>query len=264
MIKTRLTTAAMLTTVLMTVLATFTATSSSMAAEPVADNTAVITDAAPLKPFEARYEARAMGMRAKAYRTLQLVEGEVYRLQNSVTLTLLGATVGSVAESSEFRWLAGDLIPLQYRYDQTGISSRSESVDFDWASNVAQSTYKDESWSLPLQPGIMDKLSYGTRMGRDISTGGLTEVSYNIVDAEDIEVHLYRVTAEEVLSTPAGNLNTLRIERIRDPGSSRKTTVWLAKDWGYLLVRLEQVSDSGTTELELESATVDGQALMGL
>ncbi|MES3008196.1 MAG: DUF3108 domain-containing protein [Pseudomonadota bacterium] len=232
----------------------------SMAAEPV-----LTTPTSPtLKTYEARYEASAMGLSATAYRTLKIVEGEVYQLQNSLTLTLLGATVGSVTETSEFLWQASDLTPLQYSYEQTGISDRHESIDFDWTGSLAQSTLNDESWSLPLQPGIMDKLSYSTRLGRDISERGLTEVSYNIVDGEEIDVHVYRIAAEEVLSTPAGNLNTVRIERIRREGSSRSTTVWLAKDWDYLLVRLEQINGSRTTELILQSATVDGQPLTGL
>lgn len=231
-----------------------------MAAEPV-----IAAAATPsLKTYEARYEARAMGLSATAYRTLQLVEGDVYELQNSLTLTLFGAAVGSVTETSRFVWQASDLTPLQYSYEQTGISDRSEKVDFDWTNNVAQSTQDEESWSLPLQHGIMDKLSYSTRLGRDISERGLSEVSYNIIDAEDIDVHLYRVAAEEVLSTPAGNLNTVRIERIREPDSERKTTVWLAKDWDYMLVRLEQINGSRTTELSLESATVNGEPLRGL
>ncbi|MDO8272120.1 MAG: DUF3108 domain-containing protein [Gammaproteobacteria bacterium] len=232
----------------------------SMAAEPVAAAATTPT----LKTYEARYEARAMGLSATAYRSLQIVEGDIYELKNSLTLTVFGAAVGSVTETSQFLWQSSDLTPLQYSYEQTGISDRSERVDFDWSNNVAQSSHDDESWSLPLQHGIMDKLSYSTRLGRDISERGLSEVSYNIIDAEDIDVHLYRVAAEEVLSTAAGNLNTIRIERIREPDSDRKTTVWLAKDWDYMLVRLEQINGSRTTELSLESATVDGEPLTGL
>lgn len=231
-----------------------------MAAEPVV----AAADSPSLKTYEARYEARAMGLSATAYRTLKLVEGDIYQLQNSLTLTLFGAAVGSVTETSQFVWQSSDLTPLQYSYEQTGISDRSEKVDFDWSNNVAQSSHDDESWSLPLRHGVMDKLSYSTRLGRDISERGLSEVSYNIIDAEDIDVHLYRVAAEEVLNTAAGNLNTVRIERIREPDSDRKTTVWLAKDWDYMLVRLEQINGSRTTELSLESATVNGEPLTGL
>jgi hypothetical protein len=51
---------------------------------------------------------------------------------------------------------------------------------------------------------------------------------------------------------------------VRSDDSRRRTTVWLATDWHYLLVKLEQVSGSGTeTSLSLEAATVNGETLRG-
>ena len=65
---------------------------------------------------------------------------------------------------------------------------------------------------------------------------------------------------------PLGDLpDTVKIERVRSGDSRRRTTVWLATDWHYLLVKLEQVSASGTeTSLSLEAATVNREALHGL
>lgn len=215
--------------------------------------------------YEATYLARAMGLSATAYRTQTRVEDNTYRLENRLTLALLGATVGTVTESSEFRWSDTHIMPLQYRYSQTGLSSREESVVFDWEALSALSTLDEESWTLPLRAGVQDKLSYSQSFGQDISARGLTEITYAVADGDEIEEQVYRVSAEEVLSTPLGALNTVKIERVRSGDSRRRTTVWLARDWHYLLVKLEQVSGSGTeTSLSLESATVNGEALRGL
>lgn len=218
-----------------------------------------------LKTYEAQYTATAMGLSTTAYRNMTFHEDNTYLLENRLTLSVLGATVGSVTESSRFRWQDGDLTPLQYEYLQTGISGTTEQIAFDWQTNVAHSTVDSESWDLTLEKGYLDKLSYSTRLGQDIAASDQQEFSYQIIDGDEVEPHLYRITAQEVISTPVGNLNAVRIERIRDPGSSRRTTVWLAKDWDYLLVRLEQVNGSGRkTELSLESAVVDGIPLTGL
>ena len=57
----------------------------------------------------------------------------------------------------------------------------------------------------------------------------------------------------------------MKIERIRSSESRRRTTVWLASDWDYLLVRLEQVSGSGTeTELSIDTGTMGGEPIKGL
>lgn len=216
--------------------------------------------------YEATYLAQAMGLSATAYRSQTLLADNTYRLENRLTLALLGATVGTVTESSEFRWADTRIVPLQYRYSQTGISRREESVSFDWDALTALSTRDGETWTLPLQAGVQDKLSYSQSFGHDIGTLGLTQIGYAVVDTDEIDEQVYQVSAQqEVLSTPLGALNTVKIERVRSGDSRRRTTVWLARDWHYLMVRLEQVSGSGTeTILSLESATVNGEPLQGL
>jgi len=215
--------------------------------------------------YEATYLARALGLSARAYRAQTLAGEDTYRLENRLTLTLLGATVGTVTESSEFRWDGAQIVPLLYRYSQTGLSRREESIAFDWSALSALSTLDNETWTLPLQTGMQDKLSYSQSFGYDFGERGLSEITYRVADGDEVEEQLYRVSAEEVLDTPLGALNTVKIERVRSGDSRRSTTVWLARDWHYLLVKLEQVSGSGReTSLALESATVNGEPLHGL
>lgn len=216
--------------------------------------------------YDARYQAKALGMTAKATRQQSLTSDQHFLLENKLSLTILGANVGTVVESSEFRWVADTLEALHYRYSQTGIRSTQESIDFDWGSGQANSSSDKGAWEVALSPGLLDKLSYNVRLGLDLQDSSeQTEFRYNILDKDEIKEQVYRVSAREVLNTPLGRLNTVKIERVRDDNSQRSTTVWLALDWDYLLVRLEQVSSSGTiTELMLESAIVNDQAVTGL
>ena len=224
---------------------------------------AATLDTPPL--YEATYLARALGVSATAYRVQSSTGENTYRLENRLTLALLGATVGTVTESGEFRWDGTHVVPLQYRYSQTGLSSREEAVSFDWAAMTALSTQNDESWTLPLHGGVQDKLSYSQNIGYDIGARALTEIAYAVADGDEIDEQVYRVSAREVIDTPLGALNTVKIERVRSGDSRRRTTVWLATDWHYLLVKLEQVSGSGTeTSLSLETATLNGEAVRGL
>lgn len=214
--------------------------------------------------YEARYLAEAMGLSATAYRVQSRSDDGLYTLENSLSLTLLGATAGTVTETSVFRWQDNQVIPERYRYSQTGLSAREETVAFDWPAMSARSARDEDSWTLPLTAGVQDKLSYSQNIGTDIDTRGLTQMRYAIVDTDEIEEQVYELVGEETLQTPAGALRTVKIERVRAGNSSRRTTVWLARDWHYLLVQLEQVSGSGNlTRLTLESATVNGEALQG-
>lgn len=212
--------------------------------------------------FEARYLAEAMGLNATAHRVQTRSEDGLYTLENRLRLTLLRATVGTVTETSAFRWRDGRVIPERYRYSQTGLSAREETVDFDWQAMSARSSRDEESWTLSLTGGVQDKLSYGQNIGTDIDARGLTQMRYAVLDTDEIEEQVYELVGEETLQTPVGALPTVKIERGRPGNSSRRTTVWLARDWHYLLVQVEQVSESGNlTRLTLESATVNGQIL---
>lgn len=217
------------------------------------------------RPYEAIYKAKALGLSAEAFRRQTVTSPLHYTLENSLTLTVLGANVGSVTETSKFRWEDGSIVPLHYSYQQTGLSASSEQIDFDWVSEQALSRSDDESWQLSLNQSVLDKLSFSVQIGQDISTKNLEEFRYTVLDEDSFDEHLYRITSREILDTPLGKLNTVKIERIRATDSRRKTTVWLASDWDYLLVRLEQVSSSGTeTELTIESATMADIPVTGL
>lgn len=217
------------------------------------------------RPFEARYQAKALGMTAGASRRQTATNDGNFLLENRLSLTILGANVGTVVEATEFQWQDGRIQPLHYRYDQSGVSSSRETIAFDWTQNRAHSSSDDGSWDFDISPGLLDKLSYSVQMAEDMQQPGQTEFHYQVLDEDEIKEHIYRISAEEVLNTPLGKLNTVKIERVREDDSPRRTTVWLARDWDYLLVRLEQVSRSGTaTELTLEAATVAGTTVKGL
>ncbi|MCB1649654.1 MAG: DUF3108 domain-containing protein [Pseudomonadales bacterium] len=216
-------------------------------------------------PFDARYQAKALGLSASATRRQSVTGEDTILLENRISLTILGANIGTVVEASEFRWQQDHVLPLHYRYDQSGISSSHESIAFDWEQNQAHSRSDDENWDLDISSGVLDKLSYSVQLAQDLQQTNGSEFHYRVLDEDEIKEQTYRVLAEEVLNTPLGKLNTVKVERVREDDSPRSTTVWLARDWDYLLVRLEQVSRSGTkTELMLESATVAGKELKGL
>ena len=217
------------------------------------------------RPYDVTYTAKALGFSATAFRRQTLTSPEHFTLENSLSLTVLGANVGSVSETSEFRWEDGTIVPLHYEYAQTGLSASVESIEFDWTNGLAESRSDDESWQLELSPGVLDKLSYSVQIGQDILSKDLEEFRYEVLDENQFDDHLYQITAREVLDTPLGKLNTVKIERIRSSESRRRTTVWLASDWDYLLVRLEQVSGSGTeTELSIDTGTMGGEPIKGL
>jgi hypothetical protein len=73
------------------------------------------------------------------------------------------------------------------------------------------------------------------------------------------------VLGTEKVATQAGQVDAVKVERVRDPTQNQRTTVlWFAKDWNYLLVRLQQVEKDGKEyNIMLKDGTVDGKTVKG-
>jgi len=218
-----------------------------------------------LVTYSAEYQATASGLSATAQRSLQQDNESQYILENSIEVRIAGARLGSVAETSRFNWIDDKLQPDAYRYTQSGISRKRERVSFDWENNIATSTEDDDSWEHPLLPGVVDKLSYQLLLRLELQHTDNTEFEFQVIDTDEVETHLYRVSGTEQTETSLGLLNTLKVERVREGNSNRSTTFWLASDWDMLLVRFLQTDSSGSeTELILQQAVVAGQQLTAL
>jgi hypothetical protein len=215
-----------------------------------------------LLEYVAEYEASANGLAATATRSLSKIDENSYRLSNSLQASLAGQTLASLVQASEFIIEGDRVVPLNYTYQLSGVSRASHAIFFNWDAEIALSTEDDESWQLPLRDGVMDQLSYQVALRQALIDNSDSEAtfSFDIIDGDAIEMQRYRLVGEEILSTPLGELNTLKLERVREASDQRASKIWLAVDWNFLLTRIEQLNNSGLRiVLELKSAELNGE-----
>jgi hypothetical protein len=198
-----------------------------------------------LKPFSASYTAdwKQIPVSGSAERSLQKQADGRWLLNFKAAML-----VASLTEESTFRIDGTTFLPLTYRYDRSGLGKgKSVELDFDWDAKKVIGSDRGDQVSLPLNRGIQDKSTY------------------QVVDGGDIETYDFRVLGEEKVETMAGSVDAIKVERVRDPTqSSRKTVLWFAKDWNYLLVRLYQVEKDGKEyQIMLKDGSVDGKAVKG-
>ncbi len=225
-----------------------------------------------LSPYEAEYEARSRGLTSTAYRVMQQSQTDddtrvgTYRLTQGLSVRVLGANLITIEESSNFAQAGTSLLAGAYRYEQTGISRRHEHIRFDWQDRLAHVSTRDGEQTHELPDGALDQLAFTAQMRLDVQIAlerdsGRSDFTYTIMDEHGTDEHLYRLQGKETLETPFGVLETLRLERIREPDSPRTTTVWLAPEAGYIMARLLQTEENGPdTELLLSSLTWTGDA----
>ncbi|MGV0036118.1 MAG: DUF3108 domain-containing protein [Candidatus Azotimanducaceae bacterium WSBS_2022_MAG_OTU7] len=209
--------------------------------------------------FRAEYVAEFEGLpiKAKGVRELQRLKDGEYRLTSSATSLL-----ARVIETSEFSYTGDQLTPSRYEYSRGGLGKNKQAF---LAFNYDSETLQHEDGASKLTAGTLDKLSYQYQLKLDLAKLDLaklalserlsSQLEYTVADGDKLKFYRFMITGEEVLTTPAGDMLTVKLERIRDHDSDRQTTFWLAKDHDYLLAKFKQEKNGKGFELNLKSFT---------
>lgn len=218
--------------------------------------------AAELQPFSATYTAdwKQLPFSGKAERSLKQQDDGTWKLDFSASML-----VASLNETSWLSLVNGDIRPHQYRYARKGMGkSKKIKQHFDWDTQQATGSDRGTPINLTLIQGVQDKSSYQLALQRDIAEGK-TSMSYQVLDGDDLDTYDFRVLGEESVETVVGSVDAIKVERVRDPTQSKRVTVlWFAKDWDFLLVRLQQVERDGKEyQIILEDATVNNKTVKG-
>lgn len=217
---------------------------------------------AELKPFSASYTAdwKQLPMSGTASRTLQKQADGSWNLHFEASMML-----ASLVEESRLRQDKESLQPIAYHFERSGLGkSKKIDLDFDWNEKQVIGKDRNDAIRLPLNVGVLDKSSYQLALQQDVAAGKKS-MSYQVIDGDEIDTYDFRVLGEEKVATKVGQIDAIKVERVRDPTqSARKTVLWFAKSWGYLLVSLQQVEKDGKDyQIMLQEGTVDGKAVKG-
>ncbi len=223
---------------------------------------ALPTQAMEIKPFSASYTAdwKQVPISGTAGHSLKALDSGRWELNFEASML-----IASLNERSTFRIDNDVFLPLTYRFDRTGLGKGKQvELDFDWTEKQILGNDRGTPVRISLNRGMLDKSTYQLALQHDIAAGQKS-MSYQVVDGDEIEIYDFRVLGEERVRTKAGLVNATKVERVRDPTqSSRKTIMWFAKDWDYLLVRLHQVEKDGKEyQIMLKEGMVDGRPVEG-
>ncbi len=213
---------------------------------------------APISLFKANYSAKFSGLNIDAVQRLEEIEPGVYR-ESLVAENFLG----KIDEQSTFSLTDDQQIqPTEYHYIRSVLGrTRREVQQFDWANKRVQYRKGDHTKETVLQPGQLDMITHRLQLRRDLEAGK-KQFSYAVISRGKLKQYHYQIVAEEILQTAIGPLNTVKIEKVSD--DNRRFTAWLANDWNYLIVKLEQSQNGDNHTLELRSAVVNSQSVVPL
>ncbi len=207
--------------------------------------------AAPPKPFSAEYEVFQNGEKlGTGSISLRAIAGGRYEL-----VTISQATEGLFAaagvrreEHSVLSWNGGQPETVEYRMKQKAAwNERTQLLAVDAGAKTARSTYKDETTSLDYRPGLVDKHALTAVLMSELAAGRRGELRYGVAERRAVEDQTYRTAANVILTTAIGKERAVRVERVRNDGSGRRTKIWFARERGWLPLRIKQYESDGET-----------------
>ena len=197
--------------------------------------------AAPLLPFEAEFRLHVSKIPTTIKATLELGPTDqpdeyMMRLENRSFLV-------KNREQSHFSW--NDCAPRSNRYEHEfrGFGIRREhSMSFDWDTGEVLFDDGNEKGHYPVEQGTLDELTMLLK-AQCLLAEGLKEFTLQAAYGDKVRSHTFIVTGEETISTPAGDIATIVIEKKRKADSQRRTVFWVAPSLQYMLVKARHVEN---------------------
>lgn len=163
-------------------------------------------------------------------------------------------------ESSLFKLHQQQLRPLEYRFDHIGRKKeRHAYLKFDWQAGEVANTVEGHTWEMKIPRHAMDKLIVQLAVMLDLDAGK-KDFKYAVADGGKLKEYQFAITGEETIRTPAGEYQTIKLERLRKD-NDRSTYFWCAPSLNYLPVRIKQIEhEDGVTYLsELKRTSLGAQ-----
>lgn len=209
-----------------------------------------------LRPYTAEYRTTARGIGMTVTRELQQT-GDEFVLTNGGKIMVVG-----FHEVSVFSVEDAQIVPESYVYRGTGMVKRRRELHFSPTAGNIDSLYKDEWYKLPYTETTVDRMNQLEQLRLILleQEGDSENIVMRVADGKRVKESRLVLVAEETLETPMGPVDTLHYRRLHQ-AADRKSDIWVAPAWDYLMVRTLHVEDGDPVEMILTSATMGGKTL---
>ena len=201
---------------------------------------AAANDDVTLTPHSAEYRVKISVLGGSLNTHLQALENG-YRAESAIEATGVSRVVarGSIRETSEFAMSPDGLRPQRFTSTDT-LTSEAQTVElgFDWEAGEASGVIDEADFSTSLDGPVHDRVSLQYGLMHDL-LNGIERQTYFLQDAEELKELSIRNAGTKTVRVPFGSFEAVGIQH-QTANSSRITTLWCARELGYLPVIIEQ------------------------
>ena len=212
-------------------------------------NTAARASEPGVAPFTLAYSFSGSGVpfSISAERTLKAIGNGQWEMQIRAKNLL-----GEIRETTRFTW--HECVPRSHYYGnyRRGLGREREAALVLDHNNGRATLTRNGEFSRDFEIGrdTTDILSQTLALQCLLQRGGTGATTLDVASERRREPMTYQRLGEERVRTPAGRFNTVKLERVRDDDSGRRTLLWFAPELDYTLVKM--IQENGDDEYELE------------
>ncbi len=216
-----------------------------------------------LTPYSANYEVTWKSgwfpITVKASRTLKRSEEFDWQLSFEAY-----SSIADLSEISYFNIEQQTIRPQKYRYKTTGFLTKSKrSQEFNWAEKKLWLPNKEVWAEYELPENLQDNMSYQEQIRIELMAGK-KEFEYPIAYKNRLKHYYFEVVGESQLKTKQGLINALEVKQTHLKSKKESTRLWYARDYEYLLLKLEKVKSNGNKNtILLKNAQLENRTLLG-
>ncbi len=203
-----------------------------------------------LPELELRYAAAWNGMNLGEIAVTLKAQGgaDCYRYESKTApVGVVRWFYGRPRETSDFCVAGGAIVPKRFAYDSRGDGF---TLDFDLAAGKVRDG-KGQVRDIPANAQDRFGLQQAVRLWAiaNQSSKEPGSVEFALVDDDRVRVYRFAITARERIEIPAGQFETIRVERVDSP--KRISRYWIAPERGWMPVKVESGKD-GKIQLRME------------
>lgn len=150
--------------------------------------------------------------------------------------------IGQLHETSRFCVVDGQIQTQRFEFRRDDEPDDNFVLTFDWEAKTVHGP-GDKTRQIP--DDAMDRLAIQLAVRAMLADNAADLPTdprdFTMIEDDRIKTYTLQVKGRESVDTPAGTMEAIRVERVRDP---RKTTIfWVSPKYGFIPVRVEQRKD---------------------
>lgn len=200
---------------------------------------------AQIRNVSFEYIAEVKSLKVVSKRWLDQTDGDSWRLQSRAQWLFLGVYERSIFDLPQWQLQS-------FKHERKGLSDKHNiELRVDSSSQKFMVDARNKKKTYAYTGSIYDTLNHQLRLQIDVAcTPNTNNFTYSVAKRKGLRDYQYQKIGEEKVKTEIGELTAIKLEKLDD---DQTTTVWLAPELSYAIVKLVHEEEGDRNSLSIRT-----------